>query len=642
VTVRRLISIVHDLMVTMLALFLSFLLRWGSTEFWQRIDIIAAVVAMMIPAAAVIYWLFRLDRTPWRFVSMSDVPKIAGAASVLAVLLVLVDFLSGGILLVPRTVPIIYWFVQVFFLLGSRMLYRADRNRRQERRAFQGIYRTPVLIAGTGDEADRLIRRLQRDTADPMEAVGLLTHKPAHVGERVQGIPVLGLFSDLEDLLETLQARRSKPRRLIITRESLKLGATIDDLVGHARRLGLTTVRPSEALTNFDKPTDGVQLAPISIEDLLGRSTREIDVSPLRELITNRKVLVTGAGGSIGSELCRQIAVMDPARLLLFDHAELALYTISKEIRHLRPTLAVEQRLGSVTDREDVTETFRAFQPDLVFHAAALKHVDIAEGHPVATANTNSVGTRHVADAAAAVDVTCAVFISTDKAVNPVSVLGATKRAGELYWAASDRRSREAGQRSRFLTVRFGNVLGSSGSVIPLFREQLARGGPLTVTHPEVERYFMTISEAVTLVLMASTLGVKTAEISPTFVLDMGQPIKILDLASRMIRLSGLEPNRDVDILFTGLRPGERLSEALEHHDEDLRETPIPGVRATDATPTDVDLIETRFAAIERAVVARKDTMVLLALKALVAEFSDENTVALYPRQHGDRRLAAT
>jgi O-antigen biosynthesis protein WbqV len=643
VTVRRLISIVHDLVVTMLALFLSFLLRWGSTEFWQRIEVIATVVAMMIPAAALIYWLFRLDRAPWRFVSMSDLPKIAGAASVLAVLLVLIDFLSGGALLVPRTVPIIYWFVQVFFLVGSRMFYRAYRNRRQERRAFQGVYRTPVLIAGTGEEADRLIRRVQRDTADPMEAVGLLTHKRAHVGERVQGIPVLGLFSDVEEVLQTLQARQIKPRRLIITRESLKLGATIDDLVGHARRLGLTTVRPSEALTNFEKPADGVQLAPISIEDLLGRSTRDIDVSPLRELITDRKVLVTGAGGSIGSELCRQIAAMDPAQLLLFDNSELALYTIGKEIRHLKSALAVEPRLGSVTDREEVIGTFRAFQPDIVFHAAALKHVDIAEGHPVATANTNAVGTRHVADAAAAVDASCAVFISTDKAVNPVSVLGATKRAGELYWAASDRRGREAGLRTRFLTVRFGNVLGSSGSVIPLFREQLSRGGPLTVTHPEVERYFMTISEAVTLVLMASALGVKTAEISPTFVLDMGQPVKILDLARRMIRLSGLEPDRDVDILFTGLRPGERLREALEHNDEELRETSIPGVHATDATSKDVEIIETQFAAIEKGVASRNDSMVLLALRGLVAEYDRDGAPqpepALRPQQ---RRMAAT
>jgi O-antigen biosynthesis protein WbqV len=643
VTLRRLISIVHDLVVTMLALFLSFLLRWGSTEFWHRSEAIATIVAMVVPAAALVYWLFRLDRTPWRFVSMSDLPKIAGAASVLAVLLVVIDFLSGGALLVPRTVPIIYWFVQVFFLVGSRMLYRAYRNRRQERRAFHGIYRTPVLIAGTGEEADRLIRRLQRDTADPMEAVGLITHKRPHVGERVQGVPVLGLFSDLEEVLQTLQAKKVKPRRLIITRESLKLGATIDDLVGHARRLGLTTVRPSEALTNFDMPADGVQLAPISIEDLLGRSTRDIDVAPLRDLITDRKVLVTGAGGSIGSELCRQIAAMDPSRLLLLDHSELALYTIAKEVRHLRPALTVEQRLGSVTDRDEVVDTFCAFQPDLVFHAAALKHVDIAEGHPVATANTNAVGTRHVADAAAAVDATCAVFISTDKAVNPVSVLGATKRAGELYWAASDRRSREAGRRTRFLTVRFGNVLGSSGSVIPLFREQLSRGGPLTVTHPDVERYFMTISEAVTLVLMASALGVKTAEISPTFVLDMGEPIKILDLASRMIRLSGLEPNRDVDILFTGLRPGERLSEALEHHDEELRETSIPGVRATDATSKDVEIIETQFAAIEKGVVGRNESMVMLALRGLVAEY-DRGAAPSEPplRSQPQRRLAAT
>jgi O-antigen biosynthesis protein WbqV len=644
VTVRRLISIVHDLVATVLALLLSFLLRWGTDDFWDQIGVIAAVAAIMLPSAALVYWLFRLDRSPWRFISINDFPRIAGAVSVLAVLLVVIDFASGGVLLVPRTVPVIYWFVQVFFLVGSRLLYRAHRNQRQERRAFQGVYRTPVLIAGTGEEAIHLIRRLQRDTTDPMEAVGLLSHKRAHVGERFQGIPVLGLFSDLEDILATLKDRNVKPRRLIITRESLKLGSIVDDLLVEARRLGLTTVRPSEALTNFEKPSGAVQLAPISIEDFLGRSARDIDVSPLRELITGRRVLVTGAGGSIGSELCRQIAAMEPSHLLLLDHSELALYTIAKEIRHQATTLEVEQRLASVTDRDEVFATFAAFRPELVFHAAALKHVDIVEGHPLAAANTNAVGTRHVADAAAAVDAACAVFISTDKAVNPVSILGATKRAAELYWAASDRKGREAGRRTRFLTVRFGNVLGSSGSVIPLFREQLSRGGPLTVTHAEVERYFMTISEAVTLVLMASALGVKTAEISPTYVLDMGEPVKILDLARRMIRLAGLEPDRDVDILFTGLRPGERLKEVLEYSGENLRATSIPGVRATDATTHSVAVIEAEFAALETGVVTRNEASVLLALRSLVAEYerpqpvSEEEETLPQP----ERRVATT
>ena len=642
-SVRRLISIVHDLVATVLALFVSFLLRWGPSDFWDQVVDIATVVAIVLPAAAVVYWLFRLDRSPWRFVSINDFPKIAGAVSVLAVLLVLIDFVSGGAVLVPRTVPFIYCFVQVFFLVGPRLLYRAHRHQRQERRAFEGIYRTPVLIAGTGDEAIHLIRRLQRDTADPMEAVGLLSHKRAHVGERFQRIPVLGLFSDLEDVLGSLQTKQVKPRRLIVTRESLKLGSIIDDLLAEARRLGLTTVRPSEALTNLDQPSGAVQLAPISIEDLLGRSTRDIDVSPLRDLITGRRVLVTGAGGSIGSELCRQIAVMEPARLLLLDHSELALYTIAKEIRHLIAALDIEQRLGSVTDRQEVFATFETFRPDLVFHAAALKHVDIAEGHPLAAANTNAVGTRHVADASTALEATCAVFISTDKAVNPVSVLGATKRAAELYWAASDRKSREAGRRTRFLTVRFGNVLGSSGSVIPLFREQLARGGPLTVTHPDVERYFMTISEAVTLVLMASALGVKTAEISPTYVLDMGEPIKILDLARRMIRLAGLEPDRDVDILLTGLRPGERLKEVLEYQGEDLRETSIPGVRATDATSHGVAVVEAQVATLEKGVPTRTESAVLLALRGLVAEYERHQPAPAeeMPRQP-ERRVATT
>jgi O-antigen biosynthesis protein WbqV len=284
------------------------------------------------------------------------------------------------------------------------------------------------------------------------------------------------------------------------------------------------------------------------------------------------------------------------------------------------------QHLGSVNDRAGLAAAFASFRPELVFHAAALKHVDLVEAHPVAAAATNTLGTRLVAEAALEAGATCAVFISTDKAVDPVSVLGATKRAGELVWAACDRRNRNAKngaeeRRTRFLTVRFGNVLGSSGSVIPLFTEQLSQGGPITVTHPEVERYFMTISEAVRLVLMASALGVRTPETSPTFVLDMGKPVKIVDLARRMIRLAGLEPDVEVEIVFTGLRPGERLTEQLEFGSETLRATEIPGVRATDASAIDPDRLEAQLDRLSAAIAAHDRTAVIATLEDLVPEY---------------------
>jgi O-antigen biosynthesis protein WbqV len=279
----------------------------------------------------------------------------------------------------------------------------------------------------------------------------------------------------------------------------------------------------------------------------------------------------------------------------------------------------------------------------LVFHAAALKHVDIVEAHPVAAAATNTLGTQLVAEMARAVGATCAVFISTDKAVEPVSVLGATKRAGELVWGAADRLNRAESNGAvgtRYLTVRFGNVLGSSGSVIPLFTEQLRRGGPITVTHPDVERYFMTISEAVRLVLMASALGVQTPEASPTFVLDMGQPVKIVDLARRMIRLAGLEPDVEVEIRFTGLRPGEKLSEALQTGGEDLRETAIPGVRATDSRLIDPAELDAQLGRLSEAVAAHDTAGVFASLHELVPEYRRKQPASVQAAQIGFDRSA--
>jgi FlaA1/EpsC-like NDP-sugar epimerase len=622
---RRLVIAAHDLTMTALALMVSFFLRWGSTQFWNRIDSIAIICLMTLPLALAAHLAFRLPRSPWKYVSISDLSKIVLTALVPAIFLVLLDFVSRGQLVVPRTVPVIYWLVQIFLLAAPRVAYRVYRSRRRERRAFKGVYRMPVLIAGTDDEAEQLIRRLSHDTVSSLEPVALLATRSRHVGERIQGVPILGEIGDLDALMRDLEARGVKPRRLIVTRDTLENAEGIDELLVSARRLGLSTVRPSESLRDIGSPSGPVKLAPVSIDDLLNRSAREMDMTPVHDLVAGRRVVVTGAGGSIGSELCRQIAAMEPSELMLLDQSELALWGIARELRVGHPGLATLQHLGSVTDRAGLAAAFASFRPELVFHAAALKHVDLVEAHPVAAAATNTLGTRLVAEAALEAGAICAVFISTDKAVDPVSVLGATKRAGELVWAACDRRNRNANgaeeRRTRFLTVRFGNVLGSSGSVIPLFTEQLSQGGPITVTHPEVERYFMTISEAVRLVLMASALGVRTPETSPTFVLDMGKPVKIVDLARRMIRLAGLEPDVEVEIVFTGLRPGERLTEQLEFGSETLRETEIPGVSATDASAIDPDRLEAQLDRLSAAITGHDRTGVIATLEDLVPEY---------------------
>ena len=618
---RRLIIWANDAAMTAAALLVSFYLRWGSPEFWLRLDAILLVCLATMPLALVAYYGFRLPRSPWRFVSIADLGRIAAAAAVPAVFLAVVGFLARGDVVVPRTVPVIYWLVQVALLAGPRVVYRSYRSRRRDRRALRGAYRIPVLIAGAGDEADQLIRRLRGDAVSSLEPVGLLTPKSRYLGERIHGVPIMGKLDELEEVMRQLEIRRIKPRRLVVLREVLESGGGVDDLLATARRLGIATVRVSQSMTQIGDQGSPLKLAPVSIDDLLGRSAREMDLAPVRALVEGRNVVVTGAGGSIGSELCRQVAEMGPARLMLLDQSELALWSIARELRARDPALALQQHLGSVCDAVDLGHAFATFRPDLVFHAAALKHVDIVEAHPVAAAATNTFGTQEVARSALDVGAACAVFISTDKAVDPVSVLGATKRAGELIFADADRRARDAGQATRFLTVRFGNVLGSSGSVIPLFTEQLRAGGPITVTHPEVERYFMTIQEAVTLVLMASAEGVRAQEASPTFVLDMGQPIRIVDLARRMIRLAGLEPDVDVEIAFSGLRPGERLSEVLESQGESLHATAVPGVRATDPRLADPAELDGGLRRLRTAVVAHDGPGVLAALAGLVPEY---------------------
>lgn len=630
-TVRRFIVILLDLIATVAALLSSFLLRWGWDDFRLQSDSILTATLIALPVALASYWAFGLASTPWKYFSASDLRRIAMAVWVPALALVAVDYLSKSSILVPRTVPTIYWFVQVFLLAGARLMYRSYRRQRQERRAFKGVHRMPVLIAGADDEAENLIRRLQRDTARPMEVVGLLSPKPRQVGERMLGIPVLGSFADLEAVQAALSSRNVQARRMIVTRDSLRQTPDIDTLLGAARKVGIAAVRSTDTMAEVEEHGADLKLAPVSIDDLLGRSSRDLDLSSIRDLVGGRRIAVTGAGGSIGSELCRQIAAMQPAGLMLFEQSELALYTISKELRRGTPALETVLHLGSVCDRADIVAAFESFRPELVFHAAALKHVDLVEAHPVAAARTNTLGTAYVAEAALAVDARCAVFISTDKAVHPVSVLGATKRAGELVWAACDRKAQEAGRPTRFMSVRFGNVLGSSGSVIPLFTEQLVQGGPITVTDPEVERYFMTISEAVTLVLMASALGVKCAGPAPTFVLDMGEPIKIVDLARRMIRLAGLEPDRDIDVVFTGLRPGERLREVLEHEGETLTPTAIPGVQSTASRAPQRTRLDALLAKLSAALSANDPAGVRHVLSDLVPDYPEKARTAVIP-----------
>jgi len=424
----------------------------------------------------------------------------------------------------------------------------------------------------------------------------------------VHGVPVLGGIDELEPVVRRLASAGNQPRRLIITDP---VDASLSrQLIGRAETLGITVARLPDftvaRLPDFVEfraaVDDGrIELQPVTLQELLGRPQITFDHAAVRGLVEGRRVLVTGAGGSIGGELVRQIASHRPARLVLLDSCEFNLYTVDHEVATRFPEVDRTALLADVRVRERVRAVFEEHQPELVFHAAALKHVPMVELNPVEGALTNVVGTRNVADAAWACGALAMLQISTDKAVNPTSVMGATKRLAELYCQILDRaagqirETDETSRRPRFMTVRFGNVLGSSGSVVPLFRKQLADGSPLTVTHPDICRYFMTIREAVELVLQAAALGAAQAgERGGVFVLDMGEPVRIVDLARHMIRLAGKEPERDVPIVFTGLRPGEKLYEELF----DASELRLPAVASgvLMARPHPVDAAELRRA----------------------------------------------
>ena len=375
-----------------------------------------------------------------------------------------------------------------------------------------------------------------------------------------------------------------------------------------------------------------VEVKPIALEDLLGRPQTVLDQNSMKALIAGRRVLVTGAGGTIGGELARQISDYGPAHLTLFDNSEYALYATDLEVSDRHPELRRTAILGDVRERAGLDAVFAAEKPDLVFHAAALKHVPLVEAHPIEGVETNVIGARNVADACRAAGITVMVLISTDKAVNPVSVMGATKRLAESYSQALDlacgkhRGGNDAeglGKATRFITVRFGNVLGSTGSVVPLFQKQLEAGGPFTVTDPEAKRYFMTVREAVELVLEASALGIEDeGQGGNTFVLDMGEPVRILDLAKQMIRLAGLRPEVDIEIKITGLRPGEKLSEELFHESENIEPTRYGGVLVASPQTMDLDVLSKGLDELAAASGARDEEKTLSLLRELVPEYS--------------------
>jgi FlaA1/EpsC-like NDP-sugar epimerase len=599
---KVIVTFVHDAIIACITVSLALYLRLGNEAFALPPADVALMTASFLAIAAAAFTLFGVYRGVWRYASMGDLIVIIKATTVAVLLFIACMYLFQQLDSIPRSVPVIQWFLLVVVLGGSRFSYRLVRH---QHRALvprdQPAAPIPVLLVGACEGAEQFIRATRADPNAPYTVAGVLDDHADFQGRLIHGVPVLGRPDELTAVLARLASRGVRPQRLIMTDAAGKRSdAATQEMLHTAERLGLTTACLPR-LTDFrDRPKDGeVDLQPIALEDLLGRPQAPLDRQAISELIAGRRVLITGAGGTIGSELTRQIAALRPAELTLLDLSEFNLYSIELEVRERHPSLRCRAALCNIRDRERVMHLFAAQRPELVFHAAALKHVPMVELNKREGVLTNVHGTRNVADAASRYGARAMVQVSTDKAVNPTNVMGASKRLAEFYCQALDlavEPGREHEPSARFMTVRFGNVLGSSGSVVPLFQRQLARGGPLTVTHPDIKRYFMTVREAVELVLQASAHGLRhPEERGQIFVLDMGEPIKIVDVARQMIRLAGLRPDADIEIIFTGLRPGEKLYEELFDRDERRLPAAVDGVLVAASQPINLEILRRVF-----------------------------------------------
>ncbi|MBI1318973.1 MAG: NAD-dependent epimerase/dehydratase family protein [Candidatus Hydrogenedens sp.] len=628
---RANLAFCHDLAMTGLGFVLSMYLRTSEFFLPNYWDVTVNGLLVILPISIVVYRFLGLYRGIWRYASLQDLLQLTKAVTTVTLAFILAMFLFNRLHTVPRSLPVILWFVLMILLGGPRFVYRLLRDSRKAARFSGGAgagERVPVLLFGVGDGAELFIRAITNDPYSAYRVVGVLDEKGRRVGRAIHGVPVLGHIDDLDAVVAGLVARKIQPQRLILTQGNGEIdGALVRQLVDQTARLGLTLGRlPS--LTEFKEAvSEGkIELRPIAIQDLLGRPQAVLNREAIRTLVAGRRVLITGAGGTIGGELSRQLATLGPTRLILLDNSEFNLYAIDMELGERHAGLDRERLLCDVRDRDQLMRIFDSRRPDLVFHAAALKHVPLVEENLTQGALTNAIGTRNVADACRSAGTIAMVLISTDKAIRPSSVMGATKRFAEAYVQSLDVRSPTGGDSpelaTRFMTVRFGNVLGSSGSVVPLFQRQLSRGGPITVTHPEMRRYFMTVEEAVQLVLQASAYGVANrSQRGKIFVLDMGEPVRIVDLARQMIRLAGLRPEADVRIEFTGLRPGEKLFEELLSAEEAPTHAEADGIFIASPRLIDYGLMNRASQELETAARAGDEQRASTILHNIVPDF---------------------
>jgi FlaA1/EpsC-like NDP-sugar epimerase len=624
-TRRNLLIAVHDALATALALFASFYLRFeGGDYFFERVPMLLRILPYFVVFSVIVCYVFNLTTTKWRFISLPDALNILRVATVLTLGLVVLDYIFvspnvSGTFFLGKIAIVLFWFLEVTFLSALRFAYRYFRYTRVRRHA-QANNTSPTLLIGRAADAEILLRGIESGAVKRLWPIGVLSPSPADRGQLIRSIPVLGGLDDIEDVIRDFEKRDKPIKRLVMAPSAFEPESHPESILMRARRLGLMVSRlPS--LESGDTP----RLTAVAVEDLLLRPSETIDYGRIEALVRNKSVIITGGGGSIGSEICERVATFGAARLLIIENSEPALYAVTEALAERNDSATIEGRIADIRDRDRIHGLMKEFKPDIVFHAAALKHVPILERDWSEGVKTNIFGSVNVADAALAAGAEAMVMISTDKAIEPVSMLGLTKRFAEMYCQALDHDlATEPGAkpRMRLISVRFGNVLASNGSVVPKFKAQIEAGGPVTVTHPDMVRYFMTIREACDLVLTAAAHALTpTRHDVSVYVLNMGQPVKIVDLAERMIRLSGLEPGIDIEVVFTGMRPGERLNEILFASEEPTVQIGVPGIMAAKPNEPPMQTLRKWLAALDEAIAKDDRSTIKAVLKDAVPEF---------------------
>ena len=597
----RMIIILHDLCMCLIAWQVAWWIRFNLEFPFFNWQLSLYTLPMVLLVQGLAFWRFKLYKGLWRFASLPDLWNIFRAAIIGALCITLVLFISIRLEGIPRSILVLYPVFLIFLLGGSRLGYRFWKDHSFKLNSLDTAQK--ILIVGAGSAGEMLVREMLREGS--YKPVGFIDDNPNIRNSELHGIPIIGTVDDMLMINQRYEFDR------IVIAVPTATDEQMQKIVNSCESTGvpIRTLPKLQEMVSSHAVLD--ELREVSIEDLLGREKVELDWGIIQQGISNKIVLISGGGGSIGSELCHQIARLNPAGLIVYEHSEFNLYNIQMEITKAYPDIPLYAILGNICDRDNVEQTLHKYRPDILFHAAAYKHVPLLQDQLRVAAQNNIFGTKNLAELAIKYNCEKFIFISTDKAVNPANVLGASKRIAEMYCEWKNQRAV-----TKFITVRFGNVLGSAGSVVPLFRSQIKAGGPVTVTDPEITRFFMTIREACQLILQSSAMG-NGGEI---FVLDMGKPVKISYLAEQMIKLSGRKPNEDIKIKYTGLRAGEKLYEELFYENEDRKETQHVKILLANHPEINWQKLESHISELEEAVTNFNDGKISNLFAQLVPE----------------------